>query len=226
LLAVVEKAGLRISVLFATPRTDVSSAAAEASTLASFLQYRDYAARIGCQALGISSPAVAGPGLPVTEKADQLRRLAGLMNDLAVGAPDGRLSIAVDIHYNSLVESVADALFLVKAMPETRAGLILNVGHLTTAHQEGWRLLEEVPDRVHVIGWKDHSLAPDRPFPMYSVELGTGDTPFERYLGALQGTDALRPVHLVNVEHAPKGAEVPALQRSIAYLRDLWTQVL
>jgi sugar phosphate isomerase/epimerase len=224
---VVAAAGLRVSSLLPGVPTMVGSEAAVDETRAALDPYLARALELGCASLCISAPRAAAPGLDVRDKRDDLRRLARLMDALAVGA-GGRLTVAVDVHYHSLVETAADCRFLVEAQAAQRAGLLLNVGHLTTAGQEGWTLVEEYPARVHVVGWKDHSLAEDRPSPVYSVELGTGDTPFERYIRAFKAAggsaDAGR-VHLVNVEHPPAGEEVPTLTRSIAYLKRLWAEV-
>jgi sugar phosphate isomerase/epimerase len=222
---VVAAAGLRISSLLPGVPNAVSSDSAVEETRRALDPYLARAVQLGCTALCISAPRVAAPGLALHDKQADLRRLARLMDSLADGA-GGRLTIAVDVHFHSLVETVDDCRYLVEAQAEQRAGLLLNVGHLTTAGQEGWTLVEQYPDRIHVVGWKDHSLAEDRPSPVYSIELGTGDTPFERYIRAfksraVQASGAGR-VHLVNVEHPPTGEEVPTLTRSIAYIKRLW----
>jgi len=214
--------GLRISSLLAGRRATVDSDAAVADALAALVPYRDAARQLGCAALCLSSPGVAAPDLPVQAKRTELVRLARLMDALAAGA-EGQLTVSVDVHYHSLVETVADCEVLVAAMYEPNAGLLLNIGHLTTAGQEGWRLLETAPERIHVVGWKDHSLAADRPHPVYSVELGTGDGPLRRYVRACRRLQRTT-IHLVNVEHPPHGDEVPTLRRSLAYLRGLWQQ--
>lgn len=215
---VVADAGLRVSSLLAGRRAAVESEAAADESLAALSPYRDWALRLGCPALCLSAPPASGGA-----KRAELRRLAHLMDALAAGG-QGRLTVSVDVHVSSLVESVDDCRVLVEDMAEPRAGLLLNIGHLTTAGQEGWRLVEEYPQRIHVVGWKDHSLAADRPVPVYSVELGTGDTPLERYVRAFLQTKAT-PVHLVNVEHPPQGDEVPTLRRSVDYLRQVWRRL-
>jgi sugar phosphate isomerase/epimerase len=107
-----------------------------------------------------------------------------------------------------------------------RVGVLLNIGHLTTLGQEGWRLIEEMPERLPVVAWKDHSVQSDRPFPVYSIELGTGDSPFGDYVAALKRTPGggAGHTHIINVEHAPAGQEIPALKRSLTYLQTLWRQ--
>lgn len=215
---VVADAGLRVSSLHAGRRTAVESEAAASESLAALTPYRDWALRLGCPGLSLSAPRASGDA-----KRAELQQLAHLMDALAAGGK-GQLTVSVDVHFSSLVESVDDCRVLVEAMAEPHAGLLLNIGHLTTAGQEGWRLVEEYPQRIHAVGWKDHSLAADRPVPVYSVELGAGDTPLERYVRAFLRTKAT-PVHLVNVEHPPQGDEVPTLRRSISYLRQLWQRL-
>ena len=219
-------AGLRVSCLYAGGLTRVESDAALAGSRAALEPYRDQALALGCAGLVLSAQAAEAPGLPLDAKRDSLRRLARLLDALAAGG-QGRLSVSVDVHYRSVVESLDDCRFLAGEVTEPGAGLLLNIGHLTTCRQEGWRLVEEVPQRIPVVGWKDHSLAQGRPADVYSVELGTGDSPFERYIHAFKAPGAADPerVHLVNVEHPPAGEEVPALRRSLAWLRRRWPEV-
>ena len=103
-------------------------------------------------------------------------------------------------------------------------GVLLNIGHLTTGGQEGWRLIEEFPERLPIIAWKDHSLHPDRPRPVWSIELGTGDSPFGEYVRALRrlGPAAECLCHVINVEHEPAERRVAALARSLRYMQRLW----
>ena len=97
----------------------------------------------------------------------------------------------------------------------------MNIGHLTTVQAYGWVLVGEYPDRIPVIGWKDHSLAQDRPMPMWSIELGTGHSPFELYIKRFKQHPEER-VHLVNCENVPDEERVDVLRRSLEYLRSLW----
>ena len=97
----------------------------------------------------------------------------------------------------------------------------MNIGHLTTAEAYGWLLIDEYPDRIPCVGWKDHSLAADRPKPMYSLELGTGHSPFELYVERFKRHPADR-IHVVNCEHVADEARPAALKRSLEHLRDLW----
>ena len=97
----------------------------------------------------------------------------------------------------------------------------MNIGHLTTAQAYGWLLVDEYPDRIPVVGWKDHSLAKDRPSPMWSIELGTGHSPFELYIKRFKQHPGER-VHLINCENVPDEERVAVLDRSLKYLRRLW----
>lgn len=218
----VAAAGLRVGAVLPMVGTDVSSDAAAAACRAAYAPYADRAQQVGCHTLCISSAPLPANDVPFAEKKDGLRRLAGVMDALVAGSSDPALTVSVDVHYRTLVETLDDCRFLVEAMREPRAGLLLNIGHLTTANQDGWRLIEEYPDRIHTAGWKDHSLAADRPVPVYSVELGTGDTPLARYVAAFKASGNGQTVHFVNVEHPPRGDEVPTLRRSLQHLHSLW----
>jgi hypothetical protein len=78
--------------------------------------------------------------------------------------------------------------------------------------------VDEYPDQIPVVGWKDHSLAKDRPAPMWSIELGTGHSPFELYIKSIKQHPGER-VHLVNCENVPDEERVAVLGRSLKYLR-------
>jgi len=103
------------------------------------------------------------------------------------------------------------------------AGLLMNIGHLTTAEAYGWLLIEEYPDRIPCVGWKDHSLTPDRPKPMYSIELGTGHSPFGLYIREFRKHPAER-IHVINCEHVPDPERPAVLQRSFDHLTRLWEE--
>lgn len=159
--------------------------------------------------------------MPFKEKEADLQRLAEVMSTaLENASPNTR--IAPDIHYNSVLETVADCRRYFELVPDLRAGIALNIGHMTTCRQEGWRLLEEYPERIHVVAWKDHLLKPPNhhPHAVYSVELGTGDSPFERYAAALGALDE-KCRHLITFEHVPLAEKAPALGRSLAYMQRL-----
>jgi len=108
------------------------------------------------------------------------------------------------------------------ATARTNAGLCLNTGHMTTAGQPGWELLETIPERVFIIGWKDHLTGPDLEKPAMSVELGTGHTDFARYMSALAG-DTTERMNLINVEDATIPEKEDALRASLQYLEGIAT---
>jgi sugar phosphate isomerase/epimerase len=219
---VMAAAGLRVGGLLPFVANDVSTDAAAEATRAAFAPWVEAANRIGCHTFCISAPRPPREEAIGKKREELLTRLGWLMDALVAGSPDPAFTVTVDIHLGALVETVDDARFLVGAAKEQRAGLLLNIGHLTTCRQDGWKLIEEHVDRIYTVGWKDHSLAEDRPNPVYSIELGTGESPFEKYIRAFKATDASHVTHFVNVEHPPLGDEVPTLQRSFAYIRNLW----
>lgn len=182
----------------------------------------DAAIAIEAKTLTLQSALPPSDGATHPQKQAHLVRLAGLMDGLAVRAGDAPVTITTDIHCGSLVATVEDAQFLACSLSQPNAGLLLNSGHLTTGGESGWRLIEENADRVLAVGWKDHSLAEDRPRYIHSIELGTADTPFDAYIHAVKEADASHMTHFVNVLHSPDGEEIPILQRSFAYLRARW----
>jgi sugar phosphate isomerase/epimerase len=179
-------------------------------------------ARYGAPVAIPNAGAAPAPGMCVDDKDILIRRLAAAMSAALETAPPG-ISFAVDVHYGGVLESVADCCRLFELAPDPRAAITLNIGHMTTCHQEGWELAREHGDRVPVVAWKDHLLQPpsDYPHPVYSVELGTGDSPFERYVEALQPDDGTR-LHLITFEHVPLADKPAALGRSLQYLKGLW----
>ena len=84
--------------------------------------------------------------------------------------------------------------------------------------------MEEYPDRVPVAGWKDHSLAQDRPRPVWSVEHGAGHSPFELYVQRFQKHSRQR-LHLINCENVPDEERRGALGRSLNHMRRLFASV-
>ena len=139
------------------------------------------------------------------------------MNTVAETFIDEGLRIGVDIHHTAWVEGLDDCRLLLDSMPCENAGIILNIGHMTSAEGYGWLLVDEYPNRIPVVGWKDHSLAKDRPRPMWSIELGRGHSPFEFYIKAFKRNPGAR-VHLINCENVPDEERPAVLQRSREYL--------
>jgi len=167
LARVMAKYGLGIGGLLPFVGNDVSSEEAAEATLAAFTPWILAANRIGTHNLAIGAPRPPKEEAVGAKRDEMLTRLGQLMDAMVKVSLDPTFTVTVDIHLGALVESVADAKVLVNAAKEQRAGLLLNIGHLTTCHQEGWTLIEDHVDRIHTIGWKDHSLAEDRPNPVY-----------------------------------------------------------
>ncbi len=59
---------------------------------------------------------------------------------------------------------------------------------------------------------------------MWSIELGTGHSPFELYIRAFKGNPADR-AHFINCENVPDDVRIPVLKRSREYLMRLWDEV-
>jgi len=176
---------------------------------------------LGASVIIPNAGVAPAPLMPVPEKEDLLQRVAGAAMSALEGAP-AEMRVAFDIHYGAAIESVADCERLFELAPDPRAGIALNIGHMTTCRQEGWNLLRDHLDRVHVVAWKDHLLEPppEATHPVYSVELGTGDSPLERYAEGLRGNEGAVE-HLITFEHVPLAEKKEALRRSLAYLRGL-----
>lgn len=165
--------------------------------------------------------AAPAPGMPIREKEHLIARVARVLMAALEGAP-ADVRLAIDIHYGAAVETVADCIRLFELAPDPRAGITLNIGHMTTDREAGWLLLEHHPERCHVVAWKDHLLSPppEATHPVYSVELGKGDSPFEKYIAALPDGGEGRE-HLITFEHVLLAEKNGALQRSLAYLKGL-----
>lgn len=223
-LKAMKNAGLEVAALHYSGKLSVESERAAEESVAGLKEYAEYALALGCFHLTHPVPPCGRARLPTEEKAPGIQRFAHVMNQVAEAYATRGLKIACDIHYTSLVEGLEDCRLLLSSMPCENAGLLLNIGHLTTAQAYGWLLVEEYPDRIPVVGWKDHSLAPNRPRPMWSIELGTGHSPFELYIRRFKWHSAER-VHLINCEHVPDAERVAVLRRSLAYLRHLWESI-
>jgi sugar phosphate isomerase/epimerase len=217
-------AGVEVGALHFSGRLDIESDAGIEPGIAALKEYGACALQLGCRYLTHPVPGYGRSGAPTEEKAAGIRRLATCMNAVAETFRDQGLRVACDIHYRAWVEGLEDCRLLLDAMPCEGAGVLLNIGHMTTAQSYGWLLIEEYPGRIPVVGWKDHSLAKGRPRPMWSIELGTGHSPFELYIRAFKRHPAGR-VHLVNCEHVPDEQRGAVLTRSREYLTRLWNEV-
>ncbi len=217
-------AGLEIGALHFSGKIDIESDAGIEPTVAALKEYAVYALALECRYLTHPVPTCGRTRVPTEEKEAEIKRLAMCVNAVAEAFEAQRLRVAGDIHYRAWVEGLEDCRLLLDSMPCENAGIILNIGHITTAESYGWLLVEEYPNRIPVVGWKDHSLARDRPRPMWSIELGTGHSPFELYIKAFKRHPAER-VHLVNCENVPDEERVAVLQRSREYMIALWNKV-
>ena len=217
-------AGLKIGALHFSGDIDIDSDAEIEPTIAALKEYAAYALALGCKYLTHPVPSCGRAKVPTAEKATEIKRLATCMNAVAEPFMDRGLQVGADIHHTAWVEGLDDCRLLLDSMPCENAGIILNIGHMTSAEGYGWLLVDEYPNRIPVVGWKDHSLAKDRPRPMWSIELGTGHSPFELYIKAFKRNTAAR-VHLINCENVPDEARIAVLQRSREYLTTLWDAV-
>ena len=218
-----ENAGLEIGAVHFAGKIDVSSDEGVQLTIEALKEYASYTLALGCKNLTHYVPSCGRLNMPTDEKATEILRLAKCMNAVAEAFADEGLKVSVDIHQSSLVEGLDDCRLLVDSMPQKNAGLLLNIGHLTTVQAYGWLLVDEYPLRIPVVGWKDHSLAKVRPRPMWSVELGRGHSPFELYVKAFNRHPAER-VHLINCENVPDEERIGALRRSLDYMQRLWDE--
>jgi len=217
-------AGLEAASVHFSGTIDIASDEGVERTIEDLKEYAAFNLAIGCKFCTHPVPTCGQSLLPTEEKANEIKRLARCMNAIADAFADQGLQIGCDIHHRAWVEGLDDCRLLLDSMPNPNAGILLNIGHMTTAQSYGWLLVDEYPSRIPVVGWKDHSLAPDRPRPMWSVELGTAHSPFELYAKAFKAHPAER-VHLVNCENVDDEERVGALGRSLKYMRDLWERV-
>jgi len=201
---------------------NVGSEAEAAATAEGLMRLADLALGLQTDILLPNAGVAPEAKLPLVQKAELLDRLSRMVAEVLRRIPS-HLKIAPDIHYGGVIETVADCLCYFDQIPDPRAGITLNIGHMTTLGEEGWRLLERHPERVHIVAWKDHLLQPppEATHPIYSVELGTGDSPFERYARLLP-PDGGPHKHLITFEHVPLAEKQAALGRSLQYLRKLW----
>lgn len=219
----VRNAGLEIAALHCSGKIDIETDEGIEPTVTALKAYAACTLALGCKYLTHPVPTCGRSGVPTAEKAVEIRRLAVCMNTVAEAFVEHGLQIGVDIHYRAWVEGLDDCRLLLDSMPCPYAGIILNIGHLTTAQSYGWLLVDEYPGRIPVVGFKDHSLAKDRSQPMLSIELGTGHSPFELYIKAFKRHPAER-VYLINCEHVPDSERIAVLQRSREYLTHLWNE--
>ncbi|MBI3944487.1 MAG: sugar phosphate isomerase/epimerase [Armatimonadetes bacterium] len=223
-LKAMDNAGLKMDALYHPLSLDVESDEGVDRSIAGLKETAEYALALGCKCLSHAMPRAPRTRMPTEEKAPQIRRFARLMNTVAEAYAGSGLRLAYDIHAPCWVNGLDDCRLLLDSMPCENACLLLNVGQLATAEAYGWLLVEEYPNRIPIVGWKDHSLAKDRPRESWSIELGTGHTPLALYVQRLKRNPADR-VHLVNCENVPDEERVGVLTRSLKHLNTLWEEV-
>lgn len=223
-LKAMNDAGLEIGSLHASGQMDVGSDEGTEEAIRGLREYAEYALSLGCRFLTHPVPGCGRSQVLTAEKGTEIKRFARMMNTIAGEFADRGLRVACDIHYAAWVEGLEDCRLLLNSIPCRNAGILMNIGHLTSAQAYGWLLVDEYPDRIPVVGWKDHTLVADRPKPMWSVELGTGHSPFELYIKRFKQHPAER-IHLINCENVEDAERVAVLERSLAYLRDLWQRI-
>lgn len=219
---VVSAAGLEVACVY-QGLMQVGDDAQKAATVAGLRKLAEMATFLETDIVLPNAGAAPAAQMPSADKAGLVADVAAVITEALQTFPAG-MKIAPDIHYGGLLETVADCERYFALCPDPRAGITLNIGHMTTLGEEGWRLLEEYPERVHVIAWKDHRVPapPEATHPIYSVELGTGQSPFARYVAAAKPRDHGQWLHLITFEHVPLAQKKGALGRSRAYLEELW----
>jgi len=217
----VREAGLEITCLH-LGCTDVSSPEATLRSTQALAEGIELGHNLGTSLVIPNAGSAPRALMPVDEKEQLIQRVARVMSDaLGQARPEARL--AIDVHFAAVIESVDDCLRLFELADDPRVGITLNIGHMTTNRQQGWRLIKEFPERVHAIAWKDHLLTPPpgARHPVFSVELGTGDSPFGLYVQAVKESGS-EFVHLITFEHVPFEQKHEALKRSLTFWRRLW----
>lgn len=219
----VEDAGLQVACVYQA-LMKVGDEAEMAATVEALVALGKTAQALGTHILLPNAGSAPKAKTPLADKRELVARVARVMGEALGQCPQGTV-IAPDVHYQGVIETVADCEELFHQAPESRVGITLNIGHMTTLKQEGWRLLEKHPDRVHVVAWKDHLLQPppEATHPIYSVQLGTGDSPFAEYARRIPD-DGGPYLHLITFEHVPLERKKPALAASLRYMQDLWAQ--
>jgi len=213
-----EDADIEITSVFGSG-VNVSDDAAMEQTVETLTAVAEVGRRLGCRFMGHPCVRAEATGMTTADKRDVIDRLLRCIDAVAAAAPE--VLFGVDVHYHGSVESVADCRYYVERAEHDNVGILLNTGHMTTTGQPGWELLETIPERVFIMGWKDHLTGPDLERPVVSVELGTGHTDFGKYIERLKG-DPTERLHLINVEDTPIAEKEDALRASREYLQRLW----
>ncbi len=231
----VESVGLKVACVY-QGLTKVGNEEEIAATAQGLAALARMAEAFGTDIVLPNAGVAPAPRTPLEEKKGLIAAFAQAMTtaladvERASRPPAGEtpalpVKIAPDIHYGGIIETVADCRELFRVAPDSRVGITLNIGHMTTLGEQGWRLLEEEEERVHVVAWKDHRVPPppEATHPIYSVELGTGQSPFAEYARRLPADGGNR-LHLITLEHVPLEEKKGALQRSLQYMQRLWEE--
>jgi sugar phosphate isomerase/epimerase len=214
-----DDAGIEPGLIW-TP-VDFSDDAAALRALDRVRRLRDMALELRCQFICHSAGLAPSPGMATEEKREGLDRVARVLNTVATESAGVPVYVSVDVHYHGIAESVSDCEYLISTMDCPNAGPLLNIGHMTTCHQPGWELPQRHPERVRIVGWKDHILGkPDAP--VFSVELGTGESPFEKYVSVFKRDDGIERRHSIAFENVPTPERKEALRRSLRHVEELW----
>lgn len=216
-----QEANIEITSVFGTG-VDLSDDQAMAGTVENLSTVAAIGRALGCSYMGHPCPSALAPGMSTADKTDLIDRLVTVMDAVAAAAPE--IKFGVDVHYRGVIESVADCRYYVERAAHDNVGILLNTGHMTSSGQPGWELLDLIPERVFIMGWKDHLTGPNLERPVVSVELGKGHTDFRKYIERLKG-DPTERLHLINVEDVPISEKEAALRASHRYLTELWEAV-
>ncbi len=213
-----DEADIEINSVFSSG-VDVSDDAAMAQTVENLVGVAEIGQKLGCRYMGHPCWGADAPGMATADKREVIDRMVTVMDAVAATAPE--IKFGVDVHYRGSIESVSDCQYYVERAEHDNVGILLNTGHMTTSAQPGWELLDLIPERVFIMGWKDHLTGPELERAAVSVELGTGQTDFARYIEVLK-SDGTERLNLINVEDATIPEKEDALRASREYLNGLW----
>ncbi|MCB9784240.1 MAG: sugar phosphate isomerase/epimerase [Candidatus Omnitrophica bacterium] len=205
--------GLRISAVYPGFGLFELSPEGIAITVEKLKPYRELAWRLGTHTMIHPAGTSEDPKGAHENKKPHIESLAEIMDSIASDKPGEIFKMAADIHYGSSLQTLEDIRYFLDVAKVTNTGLCLNMGHMTTAKQEGWTLIEDYPDRVHVLAWKDHIPSEDPAHPVVSIELGKGITPFKKYIEVLDRTE-VDAISLITFEDVPVPEKKEALKRS------------
>jgi sugar phosphate isomerase/epimerase len=175
---------------------------------------------VGCSVMTFGIGPVLPRDLPEDERYRYLDRAARAFSEIHNVLQDLPIRLGVDIHYRSPIETVAQATYVIESSGQRQVGLCLNTGHLASAAQAGWSLIEDLPEAVAIVAYKDHSPSEEEPY-FKSMRLDRGSTPNHEYVSALQQS-GLDVYQVVSIEHEAWDDKGSALYASRRYIEDLW----